>query len=38
MYKEGNHVVDYLADIKHRFPIGFHLIATSDCNLIFPLS
>ncbi|CAN1129316.1 hypothetical protein LINPERHAP2_LOCUS5154 [Linum perenne] len=33
IYREGNYVADYLADIEHGFPLGTHLIDVSDCTL-----
>ncbi|CAN1132850.1 Putative ribonuclease H protein At1g65750, partial [Linum perenne] len=34
-YREGNKAADYLAGIGHKFPLGYHAIATTDCNLGF---
>ncbi|CAN1141327.1 hypothetical protein LINPERHAP1_LOCUS29638 [Linum perenne] len=33
VYKEGNYVAGYLADIGHGFPLGTHPIDDSDCTL-----
>ncbi|CAN1173011.1 Putative ribonuclease H protein At1g65750 [Linum perenne] len=32
VYREGNYAADYLADIGHSFPPGFHSIDISDCT------
>ncbi|CAN1777551.1 Putative ribonuclease H protein At1g65750 [Linum perenne] len=37
VYREGNHAADFLANIGHSLPFGFHLFPTSDCNLGFML-
>ncbi|CAN1320474.1 Putative ribonuclease H protein At1g65750 [Linum perenne] len=26
VYKESNHVADFLANVGHSFPLGFHLV------------
>ncbi|CAN1156946.1 hypothetical protein LINPERHAP2_LOCUS21247 [Linum perenne] len=37
VYREANHVVDYLASCGHSLPRGNHSIDTSDCNLAYYL-
>ncbi|CAN1760626.1 hypothetical protein LINPERHAP1_LOCUS7605 [Linum perenne] len=34
-YRGGNQAVDYLASIEHTLPIILHVVATSNCNLIY---
>ncbi|CAN1787383.1 Putative ribonuclease H protein At1g65750 [Linum perenne] len=33
VYREGNHAADFLANIGHSLPFGFHVFPTTDCNL-----
>ncbi|CAN1188183.1 Putative ribonuclease H protein At1g65750 [Linum perenne] len=34
-YREGNSAADYLADLRHQFPLGVHPISSYDCNLSY---
>ncbi|CAN1848943.1 hypothetical protein LINPERHAP1_LOCUS39117 [Linum perenne] len=35
IYREGNFVADYLANLGHDYTWGVHLISVSDCNLSY---
>ncbi|CAN1131193.1 Putative ribonuclease H protein At1g65750 [Linum perenne] len=37
IYREGNHVADYLANLGQQRAIGFHMVSPSDCDLSFHL-
>ncbi|CAN1747579.1 Putative ribonuclease H protein At1g65750 [Linum perenne] len=37
VYREGNRAADFLAGIGFQFPLGYHLIPTSNVNLGFHL-
>ncbi|CAN1186152.1 hypothetical protein LINPERPRIM_LOCUS35928 [Linum perenne] len=37
VYREGNHVADFLACIGFRHPIGCHMVPTSNVNLGYHL-
>ncbi|CAN1142951.1 Putative ribonuclease H protein At1g65750 [Linum perenne] len=37
IYRESNHIADYLANVGHSCPLGFHSIEQSDPNFCYLL-
>ncbi|CAN1144174.1 Putative ribonuclease H protein At1g65750 [Linum perenne] len=35
VYRESNHVADYLANVGHSCPLGFHSVEQSDPNFCY---